>query len=784
MTVSSQITRDDYNGNGVTVLFPVTFRFLESSHLRVIRTVVETGVATELVLDSLGPDGFSVTGAGQPSGGQVTVVTAPKGPTPDASLRETLTILREVPVTQETDYLANDPFPAESHERALDKLTMIAQQVNEGLGRAFRLPPQVSGVSTIVPPPDPTKLWAWNITGTSVEYVDALEAVANVVAGGVATTGVVEGQTTIPLPAFATASTISDLYYNGIRQDNNTWSIVGTDIVLSEALPADGTVAMRFVTVYAGLSGDAGQLTYTATGSGAIARSISDKLDDIVSVSDFNSVQEAVARAFAIGAELYWPDGEYVAAGNIPNFHDVRHSGKGYLNRGGTLFYPAPSESNVLNLYVSPSGSDTNDGLTSALPLATIQRAYNIIVSRAPLCGRYVINLAAGTYTENVVASSMTASDFPIDLVGPSVGGHPNVPTAIIAASNTAGIGIRFDEGGWFRVSNVLVTGATTGTAVQLQRSRVDLTNVHVSGCLNGPTVVHGGLLSAFGGIWTGRGAGVAGGNGYRSYYNSTHSIIGTSSADATVIEDFELGMLLSEGCQGHMDFAVVQDCGTGLQITRGAGGNNTKQMTIRRCALGIDARNQWYNNGIVFGVGADANTINVRCSGDSPEFDYRTDDFKSKTKRLQSTAYDITHTGSTSATQVYEWSGIRDWMIGEGGDSVEMLMALSNAATLGTVSIQVFLWDGTTEDFLNGVVLPIGTTNAQVRALMNFSAYNAQRFMIAAIHNAGAVCGTYGTGALDMRNKSGSLRVKVQLSNSADTANIRFIETHTTLGG
>jgi hypothetical protein len=41
--------------------------------------------------------------------------------------------------TQETDYVANDPFPADSHEEALDRVTMVAQEIQEELGRAIKL---------------------------------------------------------------------------------------------------------------------------------------------------------------------------------------------------------------------------------------------------------------------------------------------------------------------------------------------------------------------------------------------------------------------------------------------------------------------------------------------------------------------------------------------------------------------------------------------------------------------------------------------------------------------
>ncbi|WP_246013195.1 hypothetical protein [Pigmentiphaga humi] len=69
---------------------------------------------------------------------------------------DTLILERIVPPTQETTYQENDPFPAKSHERALDKLTMIDQQVEEVLGlrpgacvRALRIPASDPGISLL-----------------------------------------------------------------------------------------------------------------------------------------------------------------------------------------------------------------------------------------------------------------------------------------------------------------------------------------------------------------------------------------------------------------------------------------------------------------------------------------------------------------------------------------------------------------------------------------------------------------------------------------------------------
>lgn len=165
MTVPSDATpRDDYTGNGVTTVFVVSFQFLEKSHLVVTRTVIASGVETTLVLDSVGADGFTAIGEGDPNGGSITVVTAP-------TTLQKITITTNVPTTQLTDYIRNDPFPAESHERALDKLTMIARQLKESINRTLRLPLSSTGDGQL-PPIQPLKPLLGNAAGDGLEFGD------------------------------------------------------------------------------------------------------------------------------------------------------------------------------------------------------------------------------------------------------------------------------------------------------------------------------------------------------------------------------------------------------------------------------------------------------------------------------------------------------------------------------------------------------------------------------------------------------------------------------------
>jgi hypothetical protein len=112
MTVSTSVSKaGPYAGSGTTGPFTVTFRFLENSHLRVIRTGIN-GLNADLALTT----DYTVTGAGAATGTVTLVLPLLVG--------EVLTIIRNVPATQEADYVAGDAFPAESHEQALDKLTL------------------------------------------------------------------------------------------------------------------------------------------------------------------------------------------------------------------------------------------------------------------------------------------------------------------------------------------------------------------------------------------------------------------------------------------------------------------------------------------------------------------------------------------------------------------------------------------------------------------------------------------------------------------------------------
>ncbi len=77
---------------------------------------------------------YTVAGAGDTSGGSITFTA---GNIHTAT--QTVLVRREVPQTQAIDYIANDPFPAESHEEGLDRSAMNVQQLQEEVDRSIKL---------------------------------------------------------------------------------------------------------------------------------------------------------------------------------------------------------------------------------------------------------------------------------------------------------------------------------------------------------------------------------------------------------------------------------------------------------------------------------------------------------------------------------------------------------------------------------------------------------------------------------------------------------------------
>lgn len=168
MTISSTTNRVSFAGNSSTTVFSFPYYFLANADLVVISKNDTTGVETTKTITT----DYTVTGAGVPAGGSVTMLSAPATGT-------TLVIYRDPAKVQDLDLVENDPMPAEEIEERLDKLTMIVQRLQDQIDRAITLTNGYSGTFTNLKLPaliEASKLLRINSGATGFDLVDSESA--------------------------------------------------------------------------------------------------------------------------------------------------------------------------------------------------------------------------------------------------------------------------------------------------------------------------------------------------------------------------------------------------------------------------------------------------------------------------------------------------------------------------------------------------------------------------------------------------------------------------------
>ena len=124
-TTGSQVNVLGTNVAGQVVPFP--YRFFNNSDLTVQTLNLLNGAVVTLAINT----GYTVTGADNIAGGSVTVIAA----VPTTS---EIVVVRNLPETQTVSFITGDRLPASTLERALDKVTMLLQEVNRAVSKALR----------------------------------------------------------------------------------------------------------------------------------------------------------------------------------------------------------------------------------------------------------------------------------------------------------------------------------------------------------------------------------------------------------------------------------------------------------------------------------------------------------------------------------------------------------------------------------------------------------------------------------------------------------------------
>jgi len=330
MTVSSSTSSVSYSGNGATTGFSYTFKIFADSDLVVSLKNNTTGVSTTQTLTT----DYTVSGAGSASGGNVTFVTAPPS-------GNTVIIRRVLPYTQETDYTENDPFPAASHEDALDKLTMLTQQNRDE--DAIKLPDGdvTSGINNVVPNvvDRANTLLGFDATGNViVEPFTSSSLTTSITQQSFTGNGSTTAFTLASNPGAAGVGV--SIYIDGVYQERDTYSISSTTLTFTEAPPNNASIEVLNYRVADIGTADANNVTYSPNGSGAVQTTVQTKLRESVSVKDFGAVGDGVTDDTAAinsaieaqktnGGAVYVPAGTYKIASTITLRRNVPFIGDG-----------------------------------------------------------------------------------------------------------------------------------------------------------------------------------------------------------------------------------------------------------------------------------------------------------------------------------------------------------------------------------------------------------------------------------------------------------------------
>lgn len=299
MTITAQTSKTGpYSGNGTTTVFSYTFEVQEEAHL-VVTLADSQGVETVQVLNT----DYTVSGVGNANGGLITMSTAPAS-------TYTLTISRNVPITQEVDLENRRSVAPEVLEDAYDKLTQIAQDLNEQVGRSLKISVTEGGTpntslqgdvvpgsfvgfgldgnfSTLVPP-----------SGTFISAGSTFVAVDAFTGNGITVAFTMGG-----IPA---SSGNVFVYIDGVMQDAANYSVSGTTLTFSTAPPLNSNIEMRR---FQGIATNPGAttadlVTYSPAGTGAVSRTVEGRLRDYVSIRDFGVVANDTDQTAAIVSVL------------------------------------------------------------------------------------------------------------------------------------------------------------------------------------------------------------------------------------------------------------------------------------------------------------------------------------------------------------------------------------------------------------------------------------------------------------------------------------------------
>ncbi|MCK1706116.1 hypothetical protein IVA86_33125 [Bradyrhizobium sp. 146] len=452
INVSAIKPRIAYIATAAQTVFTVPFVFFDDSNLVVYRNSVTLQLGTD----------FTVSGAENANGGFVTLVTG-------ATLGDAILIVRHVPIEQTTHIPPSGPLDVPAINVQISKLIAIAQQLDDGSARSIHFPDDDANTSgelaevgtrknkllgfgtdgDLIYPLGPTFV---SNTATGVAIVDSRATAQITTFSGSVNTITTTGYT-LPNDGGGASYKRDTVTSPGAFQDagGQWWKPAASGILDPRQFGAKGDGVQNNATAFSALSNfiDAAGGGLVAVAPGAY------KVSSNITVSGrwifANGASTSGAGVITYSGE-YESDNRYYTKLQIGATRRAIPDAKFSYLPGNILIAPGPGlvdhdidleaefeaaygairgSDGIGDVYVSPTGSDSNSGSINA-PFLTIKKAYqNALAVVWLLPGTYRSEDLDIVFSDNTVASGTIARAVKIKALFPNT-------VAITARGDTA----------------------------------------------------------------------------------------------------------------------------------------------------------------------------------------------------------------------------------------------------------------------------------------------------------------------------------------------------------